>query len=82
MVIFPPGGLFPCMSIRPILTDELLQFSFSYEGLDLLFQIIAIRNVVTVITVETAILVPRSLSWIARLDRSSASLGTSEIPRL
>ena len=65
MVVFPPGGLFPCMGIRPILTDELLQFSFSDEGLNLLFQIVAIRSVVTVIAVETAILVPGSLGWIA-----------------
>ena len=65
MVVFPPRGLFPCTSIRPILADELLQFSFSDEGLNLLFQIIAIRSVVTVIAVETAILVPGSLGWIA-----------------
>ena len=65
MVVFPPRGLFPCTSIRPILADELLQFSFSNEGLNLLFQIIAIRSVVTVIAVETEILVPGSLGWIA-----------------
>ena len=65
MVVFPPRGLFPCTSIRPILADELLQLSFSNEGLNLLFQIIAIRSVVTVIAMETAILVPGSLGWIA-----------------
>ena len=65
MVVFPPRGLFPCTSIRPIFADELLQFSFSNEGLNLLFQIIAIRSVVTVIAVETAILVPGSLGRIA-----------------
>ena len=65
MVVFPPGGLFPCMSIRALLTDELLQLSFSDEGFNLLFQIIAIRSVMTVIVVETAILVPGSLGWIA-----------------
>ena len=37
MVVLPPGGLFPCMSIRPLSTDEFLQFSFSDEGLYLLF---------------------------------------------
>ena len=49
----------------PFLTDEFLQFSFSDEGLNLLFQIVAIRSIVTVIAVETAILVSGSLGWIA-----------------
>ena len=61
------------MSIRHFLVDEFLQFSFSDEGLNLLFQIIAIRHIVTVVAVETAYLF---------LDRSLASLGTSGIPRL
>ena len=65
MVVLPPGGLFPCMSIRHLPADEFLQFSFSDEGLYLLFQIVAIRSIVTVISVETAILVPGSLGWIA-----------------
>ena len=65
MVVLPSGGLFPCMSIRPFLTDEFLQLSFSDEGLNLLFQIVAIRSIVTVIAVETAILVFGSLDWIA-----------------
>ena len=64
MVVLPSRGLFPCMCIRPFLTDEFLQFSFSDEGLNLLFQIVAIRSVVTVVTVETAILVSGSLGWI------------------
>ena len=65
MVVLPTGGLFPCMCIRPSLVDEFLQFFFSDEGLNLLFQIIAIRSIVTVVTVETAILVSGSLGWIA-----------------
>ena len=65
MVVLPSRGLFPCMCIRPFLADELLQFSFSDEGLNLLFQIVAIHNVVTVVTVEMAILVSGSLGWIA-----------------
>ena len=65
MVVLPSGGLFLCMSIRPFLVDEFLQFSFSDEGLNLLFQIVAIRRIVTVVAVETAILVSRSLGWIA-----------------
>lgn len=65
MVVLPSKGLFPCMCIRPFLADELLQFSFSDEGLNLMFQIVAIRSVVTVVTVETAILVSGSLGWIA-----------------
>ena len=65
MVVLPSRGLFPCMCIRPFLADELLQFSVSDEGLNLLFQIVAIRNVVTVVAVETEILVSGSLGWIA-----------------
>ena len=65
MVVLPSGGLFPCISIRPFLADEFLQFSFSNEGLNLLFQIVAIRSVVTVVAVETTILVSRLLGWIA-----------------
>ena len=65
MVALPSGGLFPCMSIRPFLVDEFLQFSFFDEGLNLLFQIVAIRSIVTVVAVETAILVSGSLGWIA-----------------
>ena len=61
MVVLPSGGLFPCMSIGPFLTDEFLQFSFSDEGLNLLFQIVAVRSIVTVVAVETAILVSGSL---------------------
>ena len=65
MVVLPSGGLFPCMSIRPFLADEFMQFSFSDKGLNLLFQIVAIRSVMTVVAVETTILVSRSLGWIA-----------------
>ena len=65
MVVLSLGGLFPCMSIRSLLTDELLRLSFSDEGFNLLFQIVAIHSIVTVIAVETAILVPGSLGWIA-----------------
>ena len=65
MVVLPSRGLFPCICIRPFLADELLQFSFSDEGLNLLFQIVAICGIMTVVTVETAILISRSLGWIA-----------------
>ena len=65
MVVLPSGSLFPCMSIRPFLTDEFLQFSFSNEDLNLLFKIVAIRSIVTVVAVETTILVSGSLGWIA-----------------
>ena len=65
MVDLPSGGLFPCMSIRPFLVDKFLQFPFSDEGLNLLFQIVAIRRIVIVVAVETAILVSGSLGWIA-----------------
>ena len=65
MVVLPSRGLFPSMRIRPFLADELLQFSFFDKGVFLLFQIVEIRNVVTVVTVETTILVSGSLGWIA-----------------
>ena len=65
MVVLPSRGLFPCICIRPFLVDELLHFSIFDEGLNLLFQIVAIRIVVTVVTVETTILVSGSLGWIA-----------------
>ena len=65
MVVLPSRGLFPSMRIRPFLADEFLQFSFFDEDLNLLFQIVAIRSIVTVVTVETAILVSGSLGWIA-----------------
>ena len=52
MVVLPSRDLFPSMCIRPFLADEFLQFSFSDEGLNLLFQIVAIRSIVTVVTVE------------------------------
>ena len=65
MVVLPSRGLFPCMRIRPFLADEFMQFSFSDEGLNLLFQIVAIRSIVTMVMVETAILVSGSLGWIA-----------------
>ena len=65
MVVLPSKGLFPCMCIRPFFADKFLQFSFSDEGLNLLFKIVAIRSVVTMVTVETAVLVSGLLGWIA-----------------
>ena len=40
-----------------LLTNELLQFSLSNKGLDLLLQVIAIGRIVTMVTVEVAILI-------------------------
>ena len=65
MVVLLSRGLFPCICICPFLVGEFLQFSFSDEGLNMLFQIVAIRGIVTVVTVEMAILVSGSLGWIA-----------------
>ena len=45
------------MRIRSLLTDKFLQLPLSDEGLDLLLEIIAICSIMTVVTVETAILV-------------------------
>ena len=57
MVIFPSGGLFPKIRIRSLLTDKLLQLSFSDKGLDLLLEVITISRVMTMVTVEASILV-------------------------
>ena len=46
------------------LVDEFLQFPLPNEGLYLLLQVIAIRRVVTVVSVETAIFIPRPLAGI------------------
>ena len=46
--------------IRFLLTNELLQFSLSNKGLDLLLQVIAIKCIVTMVMVEVAILIPRT----------------------
>ena len=46
------------------LADEFLQFPLPNEGLYLLLQVIAIRRVVTVVSVETAIFIPRPLAGI------------------
>ena len=40
-----------------LLTTEFLQFSLSNKGLDLLLQLIAIGRIVTMVTVEAAILI-------------------------
>ena len=53
------------MCICSLLADKFLQFSFFDEGLNLLFQIVTIRSVVAVVTMETAIFVSGSLGWIA-----------------
>ena len=45
--------------IRSLLTDELLQLSLPNESFNLLFQVIEVGFVMTVITVEAAVLVPR-----------------------
>ena len=61
----PIGGPVPVHEHPSFLVDEFLQFSFSDEDLNLLFQIVAIRSIVTVVAVEMAILVSGSLGWIA-----------------
>ena len=45
--------------IRSLLTDELLQLSLPNESFNLLFQVIEVGFVMTVITVEAVVLVPR-----------------------
>ena len=46
-----------CGGIRFLLANELLQFSLFDKGLNLLLEVIAISRIVTMVAVETAILV-------------------------
>ena len=46
-----------CGWIHFLLANELLQFSLSDKGLYLLLEVIAISHIVTMIVVETAILI-------------------------
>ena len=47
-----------CGLIRFLLANEFLQFSLSDKGLNLLLEVIAISRVVTMVVVETTILIP------------------------
>ena len=47
--------------VRHFLADESLQFSLSDKGFYLLLQIVTFRRVMTVVTVETTVLVSRPL---------------------
>ena len=58
--VFSPGWC-SLVLFYSFLTDEFLQFPLPNEGLYLLLQVIAFRLVVTVVSVETAIFIPRSL---------------------
>ena len=57
MVVFLSGGLFPKICIHSLLVEKLLQLSFFDKGLDLLLEVITISRVMTMVTVEAAILV-------------------------
>ena len=54
------GVLFLWGWIYSLLADELLQLSLSDKGFHLLLQVVAIGCVVTMVTVEAVIFVPRS----------------------
>ena len=56
--IIPSGVLLLRGLIRSLLSDELLQLPLFNKGFNLLLQIITIGCVVTVVSVEVAILVP------------------------
>ena len=56
MLVFPSGGLL-LWWVRPFLADESLQFSLSDKGFYLLLQVVMFRRVVTVVMVETTVLV-------------------------
>ena len=61
--------------IHFLLAKELLQFSLSDKGLDLLLQVIAISCIVTMVTVEAAILIPGTFVGITlQLSRERQSL--------
>ena len=57
-LIISSGVLVLCGWIRFLLTNEFLQFSLSDKGLNLLLEVIAISRIVTMVAVETVILIP------------------------
>ena len=59
--IIPSGVLLLRGWICSLLADELLQFPLSDKGLNLLLYVVAISYVMTVVMVEAAIFVSRSL---------------------
>ena len=60
--------------IYSFLADELLQFPLSDKGLNLLLQVVAIGYVMTMVTVEAAIFISRSLVGVAfQLSRERQS---------
>ena len=61
--------------IRFLLANEFLQFSLSDKGLDLLLQVVAISCIVTMVTVEAAIFIPKTFVGITfQLPRECQSL--------
>ena len=60
--------------IYSFLADKLLQFPLSDKGLNLLLQVVAIGYVMTMVTVEAAIFISRSLVGVAfQLSRERQS---------
>ena len=51
--------------IRSLISDELLQLPLFNKGFNLLFQVVTIGRVVTVVSVEVVILIPRVFVWIS-----------------
>ena len=58
--IIPSGVLLLKGLIRSLLSDELLQLPLFNKGFNLLFQVVTIGHVMTVVSVEAAILIPRA----------------------
>ena len=51
--------------IRSLISDEVLQLPLFNKGFNLLFQVVTIGRVVTVVSVEVVILIPRVFVWIS-----------------
>ena len=58
--IIPSGVLLLRGLIRSLLSDKLLQLPLFNKGFNLLFQVVIIGRVMTMVSVETAILIPRA----------------------
>ena len=58
MLIIPSGVLVLYGWIRVLLANKLLQFSLFDKGFNLLLEVIAISRIVTMVAVETVILIP------------------------
>ena len=63
-LIIPLRGML-LRRVRSLLTNEPLQLSLPYKSFNLLLQVLAVDSVMTMVTVEATILIPRSFIGIS-----------------